>query len=84
MTIKQMLTTGVAALALVGAAAPAASAVAPPQGGLSDVLSQVGDTLGTNDDGSRLHSLVPPAPVSTDLTSRVGDGLHAMATQLLR
>lgn len=83
MTIKKLLTTGVAALALVSACAPAAHAF-DPHDGLSDVLSEVGDTLGTHDDGSRLHALAPEPPVSTGLTSRVGDGLRAMSKELLR
>lgn len=84
MKIKKMLTAGAAALAMVGAFAPAASAV-EPHDGLSDVLHEVGDTLGTNDDGSRLRNeVLPEPPVSTDLTRRVGDGLKAMSKELLR
>jgi hypothetical protein len=83
MTIKKLMLTGAAALAMVGAFSPAAHAYAPHDG-LSDVLSEVGDTLGTHDDGSRLHALVPQPPVSTDLTDRLGDSLKAMSGELLR
>jgi hypothetical protein len=83
MTITKLMTTGVAALAVLGAFAPAAAADEPGDG-LSSVLHEVGDTLGTGDDQSRLHQLMPQPPVSTDLTSRVGDGLRAMGEELLR
>lgn len=84
MTIKKLMMTGAAALAAVGALAPAAAA-APPRDGLSNVLHEVGATLNTGDDQGRLqNTLVPEPPVSTDLTSRVGDGLKAMSEELLR
>jgi hypothetical protein len=84
MTIKKLMLTGAAALAVVGALSPAAAA-APPGDGLSGVLHDVGATLDTGDDQSRLgNSVLPQPPVSTDLTSRVGDGLKAMSEELLR
>ena len=83
MTIKKLMTAGAAALAMVGAFAPAANTF-EPHDGLSDVLSDVGDTLGTNDDGSRLHEVLPQPLVSTDLTDRVGDSLKAMTKELLK
>jgi hypothetical protein len=53
MTIKKMMMTGAAALAVVGVSAPAAGAAeapaAPP-----GVLHQVGDALSTGEVGSRM------------------------------